>query len=342
VLLGDTLEEGMTLYTVADLSVLWVQAQIAEADLSITKLGMPVEVTAVAWPTTIFYGNVDLIYPTLNTENRTVKARVVVANRDGKLKPGMFVTASIRAPLGRYGVIGAPDDPLKGVALPSPAPAAKDVYTCPMHPEVISDKPGDCPKCGMHLVKKEGAPVAQAKDVYTCPMHPEVLSDKPGDCPKCGMHLVKKEAPAPSSRAGIWVEGYACSMHPDQLQAEGGPCRICGCGMQTVKWRVEELLSIPETAVIDTGTRQIVYVEVEPGVYDARTVALGPRSGAYYPVTSGLTANDRVVTHGSFLIDAEARLNPAAAGTFSGAAARPQGQAGAGEGQEKGGHVHQH
>jgi len=61
-------------------------------------------------------------------------------------------------------------------------------YTCPMHPEVISDKPGQCPKCGMDLVKKEVAKVE-----YTCPMHPEVLSDKPGKCPKCGMDLVKKE-----------------------------------------------------------------------------------------------------------------------------------------------------
>ncbi|MGD0090621.1 MAG: hypothetical protein ABSE73_11940, partial [Planctomycetota bacterium] len=116
------------------------------------------------------------------------------------------------------------------------------------------------------------------------------------------------------------------------------PCRICGCGMTTVKWRVEKLLSVPETAVIDTGTRQIVYVETEPGVYDARTVALGPRAGAWYPVLSGLTARDKVVTHGSFLIDAESRLNPAAAATYSGGANRPQGH----EGQEKAGQGHQH
>ena len=63
-------------------------------------------------------------------------------------------------------------------------------YTCPMHPEVISDKPGKCPKCGMDLVKKE----AQSKKVvYTCPMHKEVVSDISGKCPKCGMKLHKKE-----------------------------------------------------------------------------------------------------------------------------------------------------
>ncbi len=67
--------------------------------------------------------------------------------------------------------------------------AEKVSYTCPMHPEVISDKPGKCPKCGMDLVKKE-----TAKVIYTCPMHPEVTDDKPGKCPKCGMNLVIKES----------------------------------------------------------------------------------------------------------------------------------------------------
>jgi len=66
----------------------------------------------------------------------------------------------------------------------------KTVYTCPMHPDVTSDKPGKCPKCGMTLVAKK---VKADKAVYTCPMHPDVVSDKPGKCPKCGMDLVKKE-----------------------------------------------------------------------------------------------------------------------------------------------------
>jgi hypothetical protein len=70
----------------------------------------------------------------------------------------------------------------------STAKAEKVVYTCPMHPEEMSDKPGKCPKCGMNLVKKE------VKAVYTCSMHPEVISDKPGKCPKCGMNLVVKES----------------------------------------------------------------------------------------------------------------------------------------------------
>jgi hypothetical protein len=65
-------------------------------------------------------------------------------------------------------------------------------YTCPMHPEVITNKPGKCPKCGMALVKMEAKKTMEMKsDVYTCPMHSDVKSDKPGKCPKCGMNLVK-------------------------------------------------------------------------------------------------------------------------------------------------------
>ena len=61
-------------------------------------------------------------------------------------------------------------------------------YACPMHPEIVQDKPGSCPKCGMALVT--AVPAAPAAGGYTCPMHPEIVQDKPGSCPKCGMALV--------------------------------------------------------------------------------------------------------------------------------------------------------
>lgn len=64
-------------------------------------------------------------------------------------------------------------------------------YTCPMHPEVVSDAPGDCPKCGMALELAEPK-LASSKTIYTCPMHPEIEQDRPGDCPKCGMALEPK------------------------------------------------------------------------------------------------------------------------------------------------------
>lgn len=67
------------------------------------------------------------------------------------------------------------------------------VYYCPMHCEgdKTYDRPGDCPVCGMDLVKEASAQPARVK--YTCPMHPEVVKDQPGACPICGMDLVPME-----------------------------------------------------------------------------------------------------------------------------------------------------
>lgn len=103
-------------------------------------------------------------------------------------------------------------------------PQANPVYTCSMHPEVIQDKPGKCPKCGMNLIQKE-----VKKDLYSCPMHPEVTQDKPGKCPKCGMNLVKNES---------GKEEYTCPMHSDVIKDKAGKCPKCGMNLvlkQTAK-----------------------------------------------------------------------------------------------------------
>jgi uncharacterized paraquat-inducible protein A len=69
----------------------------------------------------------------------------------------------------------------------------KTAYSCSMHPEIKSEKPGDCPKCGMKLTKMEMGKDNRKEKAYTCSMHSEVKSDKPGECPKCGMKLVEKK-----------------------------------------------------------------------------------------------------------------------------------------------------
>ncbi len=74
-------------------------------------------------------------------------------------------------------------------AAPSPGSAPGGArYTCPMHPEIVQDHPGNCPKCGMAL-EPMGVPEPEERVEYTCPMHPEIVQDHPGNCPKCGMAL---------------------------------------------------------------------------------------------------------------------------------------------------------
>jgi len=67
-------------------------------------------------------------------------------------------------------------------------PSATAKYFCPMCEGVESDKPGDCPKCGMAL-ERNPAYTSDTTKFWTCPMHPEVQQDHPGQCPKCGMDL---------------------------------------------------------------------------------------------------------------------------------------------------------
>jgi P-type Cu+ transporter len=74
------------------------------------------------------------------------------------------------------------------IAPPKTVDSSITSYSCPMHPEVISDTSGICPKCGMAL-ELVSVPEFTQESEYVCPMHPEVVSDTPGDCPKCGMVL---------------------------------------------------------------------------------------------------------------------------------------------------------
>lgn len=308
---GDVVEESSDLYTIADLSRVWVQVSIIESDLAAIKAQMPVEISTVAFPNEIFYGTVDFVYPTVTQESRSAKVRVVIDNAAAKLKPGMYVTAIMRSPVGNFGPV-------------------KDEATTKTADRAASQSRVKFPTATQEEADRFLNSLAPGAMYYQCPMHAEVVSDKPADCPKCGMHLeMKHKAEAPKKTdprqpsTERWVEGYSCAMHPDELRDRPGVCTICNCGMPLEKVRIERVPSIPESAVIDTGARKIVYVEVMPGVYDSRAVQLGHRTEGFYPVVEGLALGDRVVSRGSFLIDAEARLNPSATNAATTATAAP-------------------
>jgi Cu(I)/Ag(I) efflux system membrane fusion protein len=176
---GDYVMEGSEVYTVADLSRVWMLADVYEYEFSKVSLGSEVEVTADAFPGRVFRGRVAFIDPSVNPESRTVKVRVDLPNPSGVLKPEMFVNARI------------------------------------------------------------------------------------------------------FSRA---LKG----------------------------------LTIPASAVLYTGNRNVAWVEVEPNVFEPRDLKLGLRSGDEYIVLSGLKDGEMVVSQGGFLIDSEAQLRASASGAMPG------------------------
>lgn len=207
---GRYVDEGTPLYDVADLNTVWIQAQVYEEDLAFLPpeshelpkdARLPVTATARAYPGETFTGTLSFVYPHVDQETRTLTVRFELANKDGRLKPGM--TMSVR------------------LALP---------------PEKLA---------------KAGGATAR-------------------------------------------------------LQLDGG-----------------KVLAVPEASVIDTGSVKLVYREESPGVYEGVKVDLGPRllgaDGApYFPVLAGVAQGETVVTSGSFLVDAETRLNPAAGSIYIG------------------------
>ncbi|MFA6972038.1 MAG: efflux RND transporter periplasmic adaptor subunit [Gallionella sp.] len=173
---------GETLYQIADLSSVWVVADVNEQDIALIKVGSKAEVNIGAYPDKSFEGKIAFIYPTLNPATRTVSVRLEMDNPQGLLKPAMF--ANVTLPVGK-----------------------------------------------------------------TIPV-----------------------------------------------------------------------LSVPTSAVIDSGTRQVVLVQRAEGRFEPRTVKLGSRSDDYVEVLAGLVEGEQVVTSALFLIDAESNLKAALTG-FGGHAA---------------------
>jgi Cu(I)/Ag(I) efflux system membrane fusion protein len=177
---------GELLFRIADLSSVWLLAEVFEQDMAGLRVGQTVQVHINAYPERQFSGKVGFIYPTLTTETRTAKVRVELPNNQGLLKPGLYGGVTLAA-------------------------------------------------------------------------------------------LENKEA----------------------------------------------RLAVPDSAVIDSGTRQIVLLKLGDGKFEPRSVKLGLQADGYYEVLEGLDAGDEVVVHANFLIDAESNLKSALDG-FSNSGADPR------------------
>jgi Cu(I)/Ag(I) efflux system membrane fusion protein len=234
---GGYVEEGSALYEVADLSTVWLEAQVFEDELAFLHKGLEVRATTRAFPDRIFRGRVAFVHPHLDAATRTLRVRIDMDNADHALRPGMYATVQLEVPTARL-------------------------------------------------------------ELFT------------------------------RARAEDWRDETA--LEELGLGALGGPAPGRGlrpllqAALEQTLLKQRQVLAIPESAVIDTGSRQFAYREARPGVYDCLQVWLGPRSGDFYPVVRGLAAGDRVVTSGSFLVDAETRLSGGMAAAWLGTSTGPQ------------------
>jgi membrane fusion protein, copper/silver efflux system len=152
---GMYVDTGTRIYTIADLTSLWVKLDAYESDLTWLRYGQKVTFEAEALPGEKFEGQITFIDPVLDKATRTAKVRVIVKNKDRRLKPEMFVRATVRAQVAGGGRVM------------DPALAGK--WISPMHPEVIKDGPGTCDVCGMALVKAEDLGYMSAESSETEP-----------------------------------------------------------------------------------------------------------------------------------------------------------------------------
>ncbi len=102
---GMYVQPGMPLYTVADLSRVWIEADVYEYEMPFVKIGQRVTVTLPYYPSEPLEGTVKFIYPFLNAKSRTARVRVDIANPGLKLKPDMFADINIEQKLGEQLVV---------------------------------------------------------------------------------------------------------------------------------------------------------------------------------------------------------------------------------------------
>tara|TARA_B110000881_G_scaffold220149_1_gene244231 strand:+ start:3324 stop:5216 length:1893 start_codon:yes stop_codon:yes gene_type:complete len=135
--LGQYVKEGQELFTISDLSKLWLVLDAYEKDLAWLRYGQDVEFSIDAFPGESFSGKVVFFDREIDLQTRTLGVRVEVDNTDFKLRPGMLSRAGIQAKLASDGHLHAG--------------ASDKEFMCPMHNGVTSAFPGDCNKCGMPL-----------------------------------------------------------------------------------------------------------------------------------------------------------------------------------------------
>ena len=224
---GGRVTAGQDLYTIADLSKVWVQAEVYEHDAPWVEVGQPAQMELAYQRGEVIEGSVAYVYPTLNDVARTLTVRLEFPNPDLRLKPGMFATVYIQfrreddtlvVPTeailnsgtreivfvavgeGRFepreittGLVGDrhTTQVLSGLT------AGEDVVTSG---QFLIDSESQLQEAIAKMLARRSGAASDPADtehgemLYACPMHPEQISHEPGRCPICGMDLEERTA----------------------------------------------------------------------------------------------------------------------------------------------------
>ncbi|MCC6421850.1 MAG: efflux RND transporter periplasmic adaptor subunit [Phycisphaerales bacterium] len=339
---GSYVQVGDRPYTIANLETLWLQAKIYERDVPLMRIGQAVNVTVEALPNETFKGQVTFLSFELDPQTRTLDARVEVDNPELRLRPGMFAEAAISVPM-TGGEMSAP--PAIGPATQS---AEAQVYLRGLTPylaahDLLANDKAEGVADQLTRLATELSPLGSDPRLENAyhkldDAAKRSVGQNLADLRKTfrdvslAMMEIGRTTGVPEGTAAIQV--FRCPMtdKPYWLQQGGitsnpyygSEMPTCGAAVETLPTAANvpiattqpstapagAVLSIPRSAVINTGRDMMVYVESDPGVFDLRKVTTGPEAQGYFPVLSGLVEGDRVVTRGAFLVDSENRLNP--------------------------------
>ena len=241
---GARVPAGQDLYTIGDLSRIWVQAEVYEHDAPWVEVGQPAQMELTYERGGAIEGSVAYVYPTLNEVSRTLSVRLEFPNPELRLKPGMFATVYIQfqrvddslvVPTeailhsGRREIVFVslgeghfePREITTGLVgdrhttqVLSGLREGEEVVTSG---QFLLDSESQLQEAIAKMSRRRAgldpADAPRAETLYACPMHPEQTADEPGRCPICGMDL-EPRAPAPSTPAGGDGHEDAGHAHP--------------------------------------------------------------------------------------------------------------------------------